>query len=255
MLELDNILGRAVNHRAFGRGTVTSANGETVTVRFGGEEKRFVYPDAFMQYLAFSDCALQARAQSVYRKTERLRKERLLKAQAEQARRSRLENFEVLGNSQAAFNITDAEEVFGSWTVNAGNYLSGSSRGKTRVPEKLRPNSACLLTFKDPSETEEERSIIGAFMVRPDFFGSECADGVIRAHEDMRIRLDDDARLPFWQYFPGKAKPRWGAVNYKYFSNTAMQRILQDMAENAEGQDRHDILAFRHYHRKLNALY
>lgn len=254
MADNNSLIGRAVKHRAFGQGTVTSAAENTVAVRFPDGEKRFVYPDAFMQYLVFSDGELQKHAHALYEAAEKLRRDRYLAEQAEIAARSKLENFEVLSNSQAAFNVTDVNEVFRSWTVSTGRYLSGNSKGKARCPDKMRPNSACLLTIKAPAEPETERMIIGAFMVRPDFFGNECEDGVIRAHDEMRIRLEESAYLPFWPYFPGETRVKWGALKYKYFSNMAMQRILQDMAEAEEDDAKRDILAFRHYHGKLCGL-
>ena len=254
MSENNTLIGRAVKHRAFGQGTVTMAAEDTVSVRFPVGEKRFVYPDAFMQYLSFSDGELQQTARAQYQAEKELRQQQYMAEQAEKALRNKLENFEPLSNSQAAFNVPDPEQVFRVWAVSTGNYLSGASKGKARRPDKMRPNSACLLTHKAPSAPESERMIVGAFMVRPDFFGDECEDGVIHAHDEMRIRLSESAHLPFWPYFPGETRVKWGALKYKYFSNMAMQRILQDMAEDAGEDDKLDILAFRLYHGKQCGL-
>ena len=44
-----------VKHKVFGEGVVTSQNGKYFTVKFGGGEKVFVYPDVFERFLTLSD--------------------------------------------------------------------------------------------------------------------------------------------------------------------------------------------------------
>ncbi len=44
-----------VNHKAFGRGIITSQNGKYITVRFDSTQKTFVYPDAFSSFLTLAD--------------------------------------------------------------------------------------------------------------------------------------------------------------------------------------------------------
>ena len=42
-----DMLGRKVNHKVFGCGTITELTSAYLTVNFGDSEKKFVYPDAF----------------------------------------------------------------------------------------------------------------------------------------------------------------------------------------------------------------
>ena len=42
------LIGCEVEHKAFGNGVVVGADGKYLTVRFGTAEKKFVYPDAFV---------------------------------------------------------------------------------------------------------------------------------------------------------------------------------------------------------------
>lgn len=100
-----------------------------------------------------------------------------------------LENLKLSPQSQAVFHI-DAEAheaVFSSWTVSTGCYLSGYSKGEPRIPERLQPNSMCLLTERPRGCSEAERRIVGAFMVEDDFIGTCCTDGTIQAHPTHRI--------------------------------------------------------------------
>ena len=45
----------SVCHKAFGLGTVVSAQGKYMTVRFECGDKSFVYPDSFEKFLTLSD--------------------------------------------------------------------------------------------------------------------------------------------------------------------------------------------------------
>lgn len=44
-----------IKHKTFGDGTVTSMDGKYITASFGSFEKKFVYPDAFENFLTLSD--------------------------------------------------------------------------------------------------------------------------------------------------------------------------------------------------------
>ncbi len=52
--------GRNVFHDIFGVGTIVSKVGNLLTVDFKGDEKKFVYPDAFEKYLSSADQELMA---------------------------------------------------------------------------------------------------------------------------------------------------------------------------------------------------
>ena len=51
-MSLENI---EVLHKAFGKGIVTSINGQYITVKFESAQKVFVYPDIFEKFLTLSD--------------------------------------------------------------------------------------------------------------------------------------------------------------------------------------------------------
>lgn len=44
-----------IKHKSFGIGTVVAVTGKYMTVRFGSADKKFVYPDAFENYLTLAD--------------------------------------------------------------------------------------------------------------------------------------------------------------------------------------------------------
>jgi len=44
-----------IKHKTFGEGTITSVDGKYMTASFGSFEKKFVYPDAFENFLTLAD--------------------------------------------------------------------------------------------------------------------------------------------------------------------------------------------------------
>lgn len=247
------MIGRTVTHISYGNGKITSVESDKVTVCFKSGEKKFIYPEAFSRFLVFTDAAEQRDVGELIAKKEQIRKKQLRAAQREWARRSRMNDFRVLSSSQAAFSVKEPQALE-TWQVSTGIYSSGATKGENRRPEKLKPNSACLVTLRPQGAQEPGRLIIGAFMVEPDFFGEDCAEGCVCAHEKYRIALEGAERLPFWEYFSDIKKPRWGNTAFKYFSNLTMLKILADMQEACGMEKQKELDAFLQYFRKMNRM-
>lgn len=252
-----NINGQTINHKTFGCGAVTALTADTITVRFTAGDKKFIYPDAFKDHLVFDNSKMQRdiTAQIVEKEEERSRQFQL--EQAEHVRTCKLLNFRVMSNSHAVFDISphNTQEVCETYTVSSGRYLSGSSKGKPRVMERLKPNSACLLTERPIGESEKARRIIGAFMVREDYMGEDSDTGLVEGHPEYRILVPAGDSLLFWELFNQEAIPRWGNTAFKYCSGTAMNRILSNMVQMFENTDQQkSALAFYQYFCKINGL-
>lgn len=233
--------GKAVTHRAFGKGTITGVADGIVAVEFKKQgEKRFFYPGAFAEFLRFGDQKLQDQVEETLHREKREAEESLEAARREQERLDQLRNFKVTPNSQAVFAcaLNNAQEVVERWQVSTGTYLSGASKGCPRVPGRLKPNSACLLTVC-PDGDESKRVIIGAYMVREDFFGDYCTDGLIAAHESYRLSLPTAEQRPFWDFFPAEQRlERWGSTEFKYLANTEVQAILSALCKEVQDPQR-----------------
>ena len=232
------LTGQAVKHTAFGKGIVTGQEDNIIIVSFPQGEKRFLYPDAFRKFLTFHNQQAAEQVGSLLRQRADRREEQLQALLEEQERQQRIHSFKISVNSQAAFALELAGEPdpLRDWKLSTGVYLSGSAKGEPRIPDKLKPNSACLLTRRGPEEGEEDRQIVGVFMVPEDFFGDACADGLIPAHPLHRLALDPQQQRSFWDYFPeAKSRSRWGGTSFKYCSNAVVQRILFDLREQLRG--------------------
>lgn len=251
------LIGQAVKHSAFGKGIVTGLSSDRVTIYFSAGEKRFIYPDAFSKFLTLKNRKMQKKIQDRLDEIAAVERTKAEKMQREQEKEYLLRNVKISPCGQAVFHVApeQREAVFSAWSISTGRYASGNSKGKLRIPERMKPNSMCLLT-ECVKGKEEERSIIGAFMVQEDFLGSYCQDGMIEAHPDYRLRLPLEYQLPFWPYVtqqPGEK--RWGRVVLKYISNKIGERILFDIKElPLDEENKKTAEHFYRYYCKLNLL-
>lgn len=252
-----NIIGQEVKHKVFGSGIVSDISANRITVGFSAGGKSFIFPDAFRGYLLFEDKNIQKRILDMILSQEEDIKRQLQEEQAKLERMRKIQNFTVITNSQAVFDIAVGQtaEICTTYTVSTGHYLSGCNKGQPRIADRLKPNSVCLLTQRPSGKLESERQIIGAFMVKEDFFGEEIHDGVIEAHPTHRMLINAESALLFWHYFDDKKPPRWGNTAFKYCSTVAMSQILSDMIKTFEKTDQYEsALAFYDYFCKINRV-
>lgn len=252
------LIGQAIKHITFGKGIVTDWDNSTITVCFSVGEKRFLYPDAFLEYLTLKNEAMQSKVKNLLAERESIREAQRQKQQQLDERKSRIRRLKITNYSQAVFRIEtwQKETLFSSWSVSTGYYLSGSSKGEVRIPDRLKPNSMCLLTECAAGQPESERRIIGMFMVEEDFWGICCDSGIIEAHPTYRLQLPPEHSPLFWPYVTeSPEKPNWGKTSFKYMATKTGEKILSDVrtlplcAECTERAEQ-----FYEYYCKINRL-
>lgn len=252
------LLGQPVKHVSFGKGIITAVSSEIITIHFPQGEKKFLYPEAFSNFLTLKDTEKQKEINAKYNKMlraeEAARKE---ECEKEELRRQ-LRTMKITPNAQSVFHIelNDAEKIIASGSVSTGCYLSGYSKGEPRIPSRIKPNSACLLTCLPENKAEKDRRILGVFMVKEDFWGSRCLNGIVEGHDEYRVLLPSDIVLSYWDYFEhSETYPHWGKVDFKYFSNVTMQKILLDMTELLTGTEQEETVnKFYQYFCGINRL-
>jgi len=227
-----DIIGKSVMHISFGKGVITGVSESIVHISFQSGNKKFLFPDSFLNFIVFEDTEEQKKIKAQLRRKELEEKKKDNAFREAHERLQRLNNLKIIPNSQGVFGLiaNTAGEIFSTWSIFTGRYVSGYSKGEPRIPARLAPNSVCLLTCLPKGLPEQERKIIGAFMTRDDFYGTECFNGIIKAHDDYRIKLEDSETLFYWSYFNiGDTPPSWGGVEIKYCSGSVVRKILFDI--------------------------
>ena len=251
-----NIIGQPIKHRAFGPRIVTAITDGIVTVCFQESEKKFVYPDAFKDFLTLKDQKTQQSIAKLIEDNTAVIQQRNQQEQVESDRRRKILNFKVKANSHAVFNILpeQVEQACKTYTVSTGTYCSGCSKGQPRIAERMKPNSVCLLTACADGQPEKERKVIGAFMVRENFFGEDVHDGIIEGHPQHRLLVPSGYQMLFWKYI-NNTLPRWGNTSFKYCSGDAMNQILSKLVVLLETTPQKETgINFYRYFCKMNLL-
>ncbi len=242
-----NLINEKVTHKRFGTGSIVNHNDSSIEIHFASENKKFVFPDVFGKHLKLHDKSIANSLEKIIQKKEMKRKEEEWKKEVEKKLRQknqelRLEHEKLMKNhklhpeSQMVF-WCDAEEQnssFSEWKVFSGLIKSGNNKGKPSKPIRLHQNSAVLITARDSGMPEEDRHILGVYMVNEDFIGKLCEDGYIPAHSKYRLQLTEQEsdQMLFWKYYVNEKFPHkmtWNTGKYRYFDNLWMAQILLDI--------------------------
>lgn len=264
-----NLINEKITHKVFGKGSIVDHDDSFITVDFSEDTKKFVYPDAFGEFITLKDGEMAKSLQKILVKREKkekaLEKEREIereKRAKEQRRRERIENLKIHESSQIVFWLDEEEQqnVFTDWNVFLGNVQSGKNKGEPNRAPRLSPNSAGILTVREPDQPETERRIIGLYMADETFVGNLSEDGMVPAHEDFRIKLTDEEaeKMLFWNYYINKTYPHrttWNSGKYRYFDNEWTAQILKDLiALRTDEEQIKEIEKFLEYFCEMNGL-
>ena len=103
---------------------------------------------AFSRFLTLKDAGKQNEIRAGYERRLRAERAERQKERERQERLGKIRSMKVTPYSQAAFDIPwkEAKAAAEAEAVSTGFYLSGYSKDRPRIPSRLKPNSACLLT-------------------------------------------------------------------------------------------------------------
>lgn len=257
-----NLVNKKVSHKTFGEGRVIDYDDSYIKINFEEGEKKFLFPDAFKDYITFIDESAndlvnkknevkdaEIREEERLIQEEKERQELILKEEKalEEERKyiieqkKRLKSNIVHSKIQSVFWCEEGEEeeIFKDWQVFTGEIKSGKNKGKPRKLPRMNQNSVCLITRRQGKMKEEERQILGLFMADESFDGRKCEDGYIKAHPKYRIQLteEESEKMLFWNYYIDEKSPEsttWNSGRQRYYDNIWTAQILRDIIELKE---------------------
>ena len=268
-----DLTNKQVLHKSFGKGSIVDCNDSYLLINFKSGNKKFIYPDAFGDYLKLVDKKAADSVDKILQVQERERKIEEARIEEEKAqeleehqRKVRIEKLlkghKIHATSQVVFNCKKEEldSIFTDWKISTGTIKSGVNKGKINKLIRVHQNSVCLITSREAGRPEKERYIKGFYMVEENFIGRLCEDGFIPAHPEYRIKLteEESKKMPFWKYYINTKYPNnmtWNSGGYRYFDNIWMAQILKDMlALKGEQEDSEIYQQFYDYFCLLNLI-
>lgn len=132
------LIGEAVFHKKFGEGEILDKIDKIIIIHFPAGEKKFYFPESFKKHLVLKSKRKQRQVDELVGDLASKREACENAKMEEQKRQKRIKDLKVMPNSQAAFGFVKnlKEEVFTSWQITTGTYLSGRLRGAPRIPKK-----------------------------------------------------------------------------------------------------------------------
>lgn len=254
LLDLAN---KKVVHETFGKGNVIDNSERYIKVDFEAGVKRFIFPDVFDEFMTLTDETMAGFVEEKLEEKEKQMKIEAIKLKKEKAeererqlileREKEMRNRKIHPELQSVFWLEEdeVEKVFEEGKVFIGRFKSGKKEGEPRRLARVDQNSACLLTKRGEDVKEEDRSIVGLFMVEKGFDGRECKDGYIPAYSEHILRLskEESDKILFWNYYKDKNAPDdivWKSGRQRYYDNNWTAQILNDIVslrEESEGQE------------------
>lgn len=268
-----DLLNKKVTHMKWGTGTITAQDDAIVSIQFEEVAKKFVYPDAFELHLTIENEQDAAKFSEMIVEKEERQQQKLLeqqqhREQAQKKEQKRLQyerlatNHKLHPQSQLVFWCDEEEKqsVFKDWTLFSGAMKSGQNKGKPNKAVRLHQNSAVIITARAPKTAEQDRRILGLYMVKEGFYGKLGDDGFIPAHSEFRIQLSEQesAQLYFWNYYMNDKTPNkmaWSTGKYRYFLNEWTAQILRDIYSlKTNPQEKAEVKLFLQHFCKVNQI-
>ncbi|WP_421383166.1 malate synthase [Bacillus salacetis] len=268
-----NLIDKKVTHKRFGMGSVVKHTDTVIEIHFASENKKFIYPDVFGEHLKMHDKSAANSLEKIIEEKEMKQKEIEMKKEEEKERQRKyqelrlgheklMKNHKLHPESQMVSwcDLEEQDSAFSEWKVSSGIIKSGNNKGKPNKPVRLHQNSAVLLTAIDSSKPEQDRRILGVYMVKEGFIGKLCEDGNIPAHSEYRLQLteQESEQMLFWNYYVNQKSPEkmtWNSGKYRYFDNLWMAQILHDIVSlRSDTEERELAQQFLDHFCKMNQL-
>lgn len=122
------------------------------------------------------------------------------------------------------------------WKVFSGKIKTGVNKGKPTKLSRVRTNSLCVLTTRDPKTSEKDRYVFAVYLVDDTYETNGKVEGFITTESEYKIKLSpsEAKTLLFWNYHINENHPEstvWGSGLHRYFQNEQAAQLLRDIAE------------------------
>lgn len=241
-----DLLNQKVTHTKFGTGTIIDQQDKMVTVKFQKEEKKFVYPEGFGNFLKLVDSESENIMNAVISKKKDIEQQELSKVLSEIRERKEARPSAAALAQANKCNVAvkkDKIEDFGDeWKVYAGRVLSGVKKGTAMNFRGVTTNNLVMLTTREDKTEEKDRFVFAAFIVKNHAEGNDETEGYLEANPEYRISLtpEEARQVKFWEFYFNEKKPevvRMGSGQHRYFTDMQAAQVLKKILEVKETEE------------------
>jgi hypothetical protein len=125
-------------------------------------------------------------------------------------------------------------QMLRDWKALAGVVQNGENKRKPMTLSKVRRNSLCILTTRDPGCGEETRYVFAVFLVDESYEGDGQQEGYVSTQSKYKIKFapEEAHTLLFWNYHANHNQPEiaaWNSGLHRYFDNEQAAIVLRDI--------------------------
>lgn len=211
---MNSVIGKEVQHKVFGSGTIVTKENRLISVQFGDNIKKFQYLDAFKSFLVTPDVEFQ------------------LQVQHDLVAKQQESDLQMNNNGFVCYEST----ILRDWRASTEAIQTGANKGNLMRPLKVQPNSIAVLTTRKPYDSDDKRFIFAVFLVDENFKGDARESGYVTTKSKWKIGLtpQEASKMLFWNYYANENAPEemvFGSGLHRYISDNQAIQILKDIIE------------------------
>lgn len=218
------LIGKEVRHLSFGSGVITEKRGHIISVRFGTDERSFVFPDAFGKFLSMKEAKDRKAVSSLLLEIESKRASEREKTEKENEFTRRCASL-VPSRASQAIIICGRESARKAVSELRAPALRTDGEPLRAIRNKL--NSACLIAFRRASKLYAA----GVFMTDADYRPAGESDGTIKGDANFRVAFGEGGEPEI--AFEGIGKRQ----KLVYIGNEEMLSLLISLPRFCDGEE------------------
>ncbi|MBD7914790.1 hypothetical protein H9660_06490 [Clostridium sp. Sa3CUN1] len=248
-----NLINIKVDHKVFGEGVIIENENSYVTVKFKNDEKKFMYPSSFDGYLTVQSIKADESIKEEIRAIKKLEKDEKLrlaeverKIKVEKLNNSKKAKAKVYPRANIAFKCTFSDEGYSNEKELTSIVQTFNRNGESMKLNKVKNNSLCIVTTREPNTVERERYIFGVFLVDESYNRDNKDEGYVTTNSkySIKLSLEESHKMLFWNYHTNANKPElalWSSGLHRYFEDEQAIQILQDIVALKKGTDEEEL--------------
>lgn len=150
--------------------------------------------------------------------------------------------------------------MLGEWRAGAGFVLNGKNKGKPKKLARVRKDSLCILTTRDPQDAEEDRYVFAVFLIDEFSEGTDTEEGYVKSNSKYKLALskEEAKNVMYWNYYSNANNPKnisWNSGMHRYVHDDQATQVLRDIVNiKKDTEDEELAKEFLDHYCKINNI-